>query len=618
MAFDLTARLRLLDNMTAPLRRATAQVKQTSRIIDEMSGSLTKTTRAQDLTGKSALSLARSIDNIDSAMGATKVTMTTLRDSAGRLRDEFGRFVSSNSRVGGVFYGIANGASKARGAVLGLKSAIGGIVGVAAGYGLYRGTESFLTSALGGAAQYELAQVQIEALFGDAKKAKTYMDRMSAAAAASPILNEQDVFANSKSFLALTKDQKVLEDMWKVAEKLNAMDPAQGLEGAVLAMRELAGGDVVSLVERFELPRSVVNQWKNLPIDKQAKAMNKYLDQLGFNQKFLEKTGQTAAKQWDRTQELISKGMRMIGQDALTKLRPALVQLNDFLSGPRFAVFVDKAGRALADMFDGMLAGARSAWTYLDRQYLSNPQFKKLTTMQARINFVIDDLMGAFRVWLDSGGQDMLNKIGNQAVGVLSKAIEDGAPRLAQAGLVVGKALGTTIIDAAVKEFDKLFTDPMQYGVNFQQRKANNAQATFGFLNVTPPTAADIVERTERSRRNMKWFDDMLKSVGIGSGATTPVIYGPPVPPKIDGSHYNGLDYVPYDGYIARLHRGERVLTRQENEQYSGGKGGSVSMQFGDIHLHGVGGDLEGAAEHFMAILAKRLREAGIHAAGVY
>lgn len=48
---------------------------------------------------------------------------------------------------------------------------------------------------------------------------------------------------------------------------------------------------------------------------------------------------------------------------------------------------------------------------------------------------------------------------------------------------------------------------------------------------------------------------------------------------SVDGKHANGLDYVPYNGYVAELHEGERVLTKQQNREYNEGgtgKGGDT------------------------------------------
>lgn len=41
----------------------------------------------------------------------------------------------------------------------------------------------------------------------------------------------------------------------------------------------------------------------------------------------------------------------------------------------------------------------------------------------------------------------------------------------------------------------------------------------------------------------------------------------------VSGHHANGLDHVPYNGYVAELHKGERVLTKQENVRYNKGEG---------------------------------------------
>lgn len=42
-----------------------------------------------------------------------------------------------------------------------------------------------------------------------------------------------------------------------------------------------------------------------------------------------------------------------------------------------------------------------------------------------------------------------------------------------------------------------------------------------------------------------------------------------------DGSHAGGMDYVPYNNYVANLHRGEMVLTSDEADAYRRGKGSS-------------------------------------------
>lgn len=67
----------------------------------------------------------------------------------------------------------------------------------------------------------------------------------------------------------------------------------------------------------------------------------------------------------------------------------------------------------------------------------------------------------------------------------------------------------------------------------------------------------------------VSWFNGLWDSlfgnrsvnVGVNSGS--------------DGSHAGGLDYVPYNNYVANLHRGEMVLTADEADSYRRGKGSS-------------------------------------------
>lgn len=65
-------------------------------------------------------------------------------------------------------------------------------------------------------------------------------------------------------------------------------------------------------------------------------------------------------------------------------------------------------------------------------------------------------------------------------------------------------------------------------------------------------------------------FNDVVGSANSAKSAAA----------SVKGRHANGLDYVPYNGYIAELHKGERVLTAQENKEYNEGRRGQGGDTF--------------------------------------
>lgn len=79
----------------------------------------------------------------------------------------------------------------------------------------------------------------------------------------------------------------------------------------------------------------------------------------------------------------------------------------------------------------------------------------------------------------------------------------------------------------------------------------------------------------------------------------------------IDGTHANGLEYVPYDGYIAELHRGERVLTAAENAMRGVSRDSLevINFNISEVHIREEA-DLKKLAREFyhMQVAAQRGR----------
>ena len=73
----------------------------------------------------------------------------------------------------------------------------------------------------------------------------------------------------------------------------------------------------------------------------------------------------------------------------------------------------------------------------------------------------------------------------------------------------------------------------------------------------------------------VEWFNGLWD--GLFGNRTVNVNVNETSSRGVDGSHAGGLAYVPFDGYIAELHKGERVLTAREADEYrkNGVQGGT-------------------------------------------
>ena len=78
---------------------------------------------------------------------------------------------------------------------------------------------------------------------------------------------------------------------------------------------------------------------------------------------------------------------------------------------------------------------------------------------------------------------------------------------------------------------------------------------------------------------------------------------------KADGSHSAGLEYVPFNGYRAELHKGEKVLTRSEaDKERKGGNGNTYNFS---ITMNGTG-NTEQDANRLFEVFVNKLELAGL------
>lgn len=165
-------------------------------------------------------------------------------------------------------------------------------------------------------------------------------------------------------------------------------------------------------------------------------------------------------------------------------------------------------------------------------------------------------LESALRMFVESGNtEDLLKK--------LSEGYADAFVQMNDNPQI--EALYDNLSEETADKFDQLMQDVLD-GAQL------DPQATIDLLNqikteLTAAAEKDAVKvKTEPVLAPNAGSSLQAQLSGLGSFQ---VSVNPVVSASADGSHANGLPFVPFDGYIAVLHKGERVVPAAQNKNYT-------------------------------------------------
>lgn len=148
-------------------------------------------------------------------------------------------------------------------------------------------------------------------------------------------------------------------------------------------------------------------------------------------------------------------------------------------------------------------------------------------------------------------------------------------------------------MEAQLAQYEAIYNQETQnvqdYNANLELLSEKMASASAQY-----DIAVSALERMTQAANNAA---GALNSTQMNSGQYYNYYYS-----SVNGSHASGLDFVPFDNYIARLHAGEGILTAEENRIWQNFKNGNNNIDYdmfgnvmrdnvhagGNVYLDGV------------------------------
>lgn len=606
--------------------------------IDEFEKDIRQVGKASNETGKSVSHASKEVKGLGQSVGKTgqnikqfdqktsqsgralRTLGTSIRSVSQHLRQATNNFESLRVRADAAINSIGRGLRRLATAPFTMP---GAILGGTIGYGSYRlGTESLQL-----AGEKENSLLAMSFFNGSEERGKSAYDELVKFAALTPyelpFVREQ-----ATGLMGLYKGMqgdnfnadKMLSDTMR---SLTAFGDAAGLTGAgengatmaLLGFRQIGTIGKLQLEELrqvtenllipMELVRKELGLTKeemgsigdmNIPAEEAMEAILRALEKnFGGG---MEKLSETYLGMQSTIRDTARIGVSALGEgmaDPIKDIMRDIIGTTDYTSDS-FKRFQDKVrnfGRGVGNILKSFYTDVKKyigqAAEYINTRYINNLEFQNLD-LKGKIDFVFADIRETFNKWYANGGRDAIQRGMSEIVSLMASSLESAIPTFASIGVQLGSALIKGLLDAVKNDpfASALLGGAGGAAVGGLGGPGGTALgavvgATAGATNAGVEVAKESVGRSNWMNDLFDWTNQNLPTwMGGMRGKPQSEIdaYNANRRNKlqgVDGSHADGLSYVPKDGYIAELHEGERVLTADENRTYSAQRGTSSS-----------------------------------------
>lgn len=280
-------------------------------------------------------------------------------------------------------------------------------------------------------------------------------------------------------------------------------------------------------------------------------------------------------------------------------MKEAIYALADMENGTEKAKLANELfGKAGTELLPMLNAGSEGIAELTERSHeLGLVMSDETVTAGVVLGDTMDDVKGAFGA--------VVTKLGAEFMPILQVVLEwvlAHMPEIKKVIEVVFRAIKVVVdlVSEAFKIILPILTALYDWIAPYFPVIQSIFETTFKAIGRTVETVTKIFWNVVDAIKSAidwlnSWNKKDAKKIDVG-GSGNNISY--------DGSHANGLDYVPYDNYVAVLHKGEKVLTANEN------KNGQSMKHSGTITVKGVNNsnELQGVVEVVMDQLRREVR----------